>query len=732
MKLIRTDNPIDRKGRIAINQNWGTLENDFNNVVSIVSESAAEQVIDAARLIWQTPVDDFNDIATTYPTPEEGWAVQTLDDGKVYRYEGGSWVWKQQIDAGPVNALDTRLSNEIAQITVPLRKYYVDDFTSALNAAIADGQTYINIDGYFDIKTPGVYTLPFLNLEGTANIKVTEDQDSFLKFEDCGTVTLGSLVVDCDDNQVYNFLDFDDCEFVNVKSASFRNAKNTDENKETEFVTFYCKYFNIDNFFIGDTQQVINPANIGSGLGALRGIGCYIDENHKNGFIGNVNSNETHNIDASSNIIEGDCDTVVTFYKTGLTPANLNIKANIVIGTINGNNFGKRLGKFQTNGVKVGAINGYTNYNDTFSAVGMFCPDIEIGSVDLSSSTRSTDAVIELSNSFRNINIENIIATGSFNNIFNVAASTSFDAYNVKFGNVVLNNVQCDRFLGIYRSVKNLEFGKVSGKITCDGPGFITNAGGSVIEVRFGELNLDVTGYSLLAFNASSVTNKVIEFLGGSIDFKPIDNTVTRVIQAPYGSNGTFRFNNTKLNVNNSPYLYGFIRLVGFDIVEINNSSFIGGSSGAEYFDISTKKMSIINLDAKNSKLIPKISEFISVDGLRSQQIEVINTSSTNIDCNCNNFTGVLLYNKSTTIVNSNIIYTDRRTVAISNGEAFFTVNYPVYMPGVRIVNSYAIGNLNVRVTPQNLNSFNNGTFIAKHSNTEYSGNVEVVVMYTY
>ena len=41
---------------------------------------------------WKEAVGTFDDIATTYPEPEEGWTVSVNDTDTVYRYNGTAWV----------------------------------------------------------------------------------------------------------------------------------------------------------------------------------------------------------------------------------------------------------------------------------------------------------------------------------------------------------------------------------------------------------------------------------------------------------------------------------------------------------------------------------------------------------------------------------------------------------------------------------------------------------------
>ena len=41
---------------------------------------------------WKEAVPTYADIATTYPNPQDGWTVTTLDDDHTYRYTGTEWV----------------------------------------------------------------------------------------------------------------------------------------------------------------------------------------------------------------------------------------------------------------------------------------------------------------------------------------------------------------------------------------------------------------------------------------------------------------------------------------------------------------------------------------------------------------------------------------------------------------------------------------------------------------
>lgn len=70
--------------------------------------SALETNID-----WKESVDTFDDIATTYPNPVDGWTVNVADTDYTYRYNGTSWI---PISANSIpkatNSVDGLLSKE--------------------------------------------------------------------------------------------------------------------------------------------------------------------------------------------------------------------------------------------------------------------------------------------------------------------------------------------------------------------------------------------------------------------------------------------------------------------------------------------------------------------------------------------------------------------------------------------------------------------------------------------
>ena len=93
-------------------QTWADkyTKNEVDNKLS-----ALETKID-----WKEAVETFDDIATTYPEPEEGWTVSVNDTDTVYRFNGTDWVG-------------------ISANTIPLATSSVDGKMSKADKAKLDG-----------------------------------------------------------------------------------------------------------------------------------------------------------------------------------------------------------------------------------------------------------------------------------------------------------------------------------------------------------------------------------------------------------------------------------------------------------------------------------------------------------------------------------------------------------------------------------------------------------------
>lgn len=113
MKLNRTGSNWTELERNKINENWRIIEGNYNDVVDKVSEKALDKVVNSAKLNWKEPVDKYADLPSE---ASEGDTRMVRDSGKVYRFNGKVWQEIQQIDAGPVNELDARLTSQLENI----------------------------------------------------------------------------------------------------------------------------------------------------------------------------------------------------------------------------------------------------------------------------------------------------------------------------------------------------------------------------------------------------------------------------------------------------------------------------------------------------------------------------------------------------------------------------------------------------------------------------------------
>jgi hypothetical protein len=100
-EAVRNQNETTRQNQEATRQTNTT--NAINNLNTEVNK---------LKLDFKAPVASFAAIATTYPTPQVGWAVQVtdgVDAGKIYRYSGTSWQYIQTVAVGPLTDIQNKL-----------------------------------------------------------------------------------------------------------------------------------------------------------------------------------------------------------------------------------------------------------------------------------------------------------------------------------------------------------------------------------------------------------------------------------------------------------------------------------------------------------------------------------------------------------------------------------------------------------------------------------------------
>jgi len=74
-------------------------ESDITNLVNDLSAKATTAYVDqkvgeiSSGLVWKDPVTNYANIATTYPSPQDGWVVSVTSTGNTYRYSGTTSTW---------------------------------------------------------------------------------------------------------------------------------------------------------------------------------------------------------------------------------------------------------------------------------------------------------------------------------------------------------------------------------------------------------------------------------------------------------------------------------------------------------------------------------------------------------------------------------------------------------------------------------------------------------------
>lgn len=73
--------------------NFGLKDDDIAGLLGNLSLVSAEvNKLQEGLFYWLSPVANYAQIATTYPSPKQYSAVRTLDNMKTYRFEGTAWV----------------------------------------------------------------------------------------------------------------------------------------------------------------------------------------------------------------------------------------------------------------------------------------------------------------------------------------------------------------------------------------------------------------------------------------------------------------------------------------------------------------------------------------------------------------------------------------------------------------------------------------------------------------
>ncbi len=105
--------------QVNIQSDWNITDTSsdayIKNKPSVYSKNEIDNKFSAleTNIDWKESVATYDDIATTYPNPQDGWTVNVKDTDYTYRYNGTSWV---SISANAIpkatNSVDGLLSKE--------------------------------------------------------------------------------------------------------------------------------------------------------------------------------------------------------------------------------------------------------------------------------------------------------------------------------------------------------------------------------------------------------------------------------------------------------------------------------------------------------------------------------------------------------------------------------------------------------------------------------------------
>lgn len=95
--VIGSDTRLTNARNAADVHDWAKAETKPTYTASEVGTYTTSEIDNMfstleTNIDWKEAVDTYNDIATTYPNPVDGWTVNVKDTDYTYRYSGSEWV----------------------------------------------------------------------------------------------------------------------------------------------------------------------------------------------------------------------------------------------------------------------------------------------------------------------------------------------------------------------------------------------------------------------------------------------------------------------------------------------------------------------------------------------------------------------------------------------------------------------------------------------------------------
>lgn len=172
---LRTDVAVDIG--LDIEQLNENIDSIISDVVNGVTGELKSEIVSSAKIVWKSPVANFAALTTTYPSAVEGDTAMARDTGKVYRFDGSTWIEIQEIDPTAINEVDTRLSADVENQKKQLGDFKIvhASFFSTLQSAInyatsISGVVYVN--NITETAQDITVTCPIIGVKNKSTISV--------------------------------------------------------------------------------------------------------------------------------------------------------------------------------------------------------------------------------------------------------------------------------------------------------------------------------------------------------------------------------------------------------------------------------------------------------------------------------------------------------------------------------------------------------------------------------
>lgn len=210
LTTLGSDVTANRESISDLETNYADLSDNVYRTDETYNKDEVDNKINAITFdtVWQSPVDTFADLATTYPDAVEGWTALVKDVGQIYTYNGTAWV---QITSGSVTEIVTEENDGI--VTSEMFKRW-EDYANKI------GEGAIDNNAMLLTSNVGVSPFSMSTTGGTTTIRLSAGTLIFVKNKETQTVVMqdsmqlefvnNQLLVACPEN-IQEGLGVEDC-----------------------------------------------------------------------------------------------------------------------------------------------------------------------------------------------------------------------------------------------------------------------------------------------------------------------------------------------------------------------------------------------------------------------------------------------------------------------------------------------------------------------------------------